>query len=34
MIDDRLVQLEEEFTSEPEDLLGMVLQYRIDRKKE
>lgn len=30
MIDDRIKKLAEEFSSDPEDLIGLVLQYRVD----
>lgn len=33
MIDEHVIQLAEEFTSDPEDLIGMVLQFRIDQQR-
>ncbi|MCQ2498860.1 MAG: hypothetical protein MJ133_07725 [Lachnospiraceae bacterium] len=33
MIDEHIVCLADEFLCEPEELIGMVLQYRIDRKE-
>ena len=32
LINENMIELAEEFASDPEELIGMVLQYRIDRK--